>query len=113
MEEGDIIGDFPPGLHHLQHTHLVFLRFSHKAGFVCAETVQEVRSDMGKRVTAYIGYSSWCGVLMTAQAERVYSLCVFAPTKLAWTLTGRRSGKVISLRRQRLACTATASVRLA
>lgn len=47
-EEGDIIGDFPPGLHHLQHTHLVFLRFSHKAGFVCAETVQEVRSDMGQ-----------------------------------------------------------------
>ena len=49
-EEEDIIGDFPPCLHYLKHTHLVLLRFPHKAGLVCPETAQEARSDMGKSV---------------------------------------------------------------
>lgn len=49
-EEEDIIGDFPLGLRYLKHTHLVFLKFLHKAGLVCPETAQEARSDMGKRV---------------------------------------------------------------
>lgn len=49
-EEEDIRGDFPPCLRRLQHTHLVFLTFPHKGGLVCAERVQEVRSDVGRRL---------------------------------------------------------------
>lgn len=49
-EEEGIIGDFPPRLHYLKHTHLVFLRFTYKAGLVCPDTAQEARSDIGKSV---------------------------------------------------------------
>lgn len=49
-EEEDIIGDFPPRLPYLKHTHLVYFRFPKKAVLVCPETTQEARSDMGKSV---------------------------------------------------------------
>lgn len=79
--------DFPPNLHYLKHTHLVFLRFPHKAALVCRNYPgSEIRNGV-RWLTPNTVADVALGDIRIIQAKRLCSPPVLALAQLKWTVT--------------------------